>query len=141
MPWSHCDLPFILDTEDCPTCGVNKAEWTIQAEATRVFQIAARDWIELELLDTFDRPLAGERFVVTNAKGKVVKRYKPENVKTPLERLTQLAAQSLITFKPGVTLDALQAQAKSQSDLEAAQAMRRAKRDLFASFVKPRRRA
>lgn len=79
--------------------------------------------------------------LVTNAKGKVVKRYKPENVKTPLERLTQLAAQSLITFKPGVTLDALQAQAKSQSDREAAQAMRRAKRDLFASFVKPRRRA
>ncbi len=78
---------------------------------------------------------------ITNDKGKTVKRYKPQDVKTPLERLTQLAAQDLLTFQPGVTLAALQAQAKSQTDLAAAQAMQRAKRELFAGFVKPKRRA
>jgi hypothetical protein len=78
---------------------------------------------------------------ITNDKGKTVKRYKPQDVKTPLERLVQLAAQDLLTFQPGVTLAALQAQAKSQTDLAAAQAMQRAKRELFAGFVKPKRRA
>ena len=78
---------------------------------------------------------------VTNAKGKVVKRYRHEDVKTPLECLVQLAASNLVTFKPGSSLTALQAQAKTQTDLAAAQAMQRAKRDLFASFIKPRRQA
>lgn len=62
-------------------------------------------------------------------------------MKTPLECLTKLAAGKLVTFKTGVTLAALQAQANLQTDLAAAQAMRRAKSDLFARFIKPRRRA
>ncbi len=78
---------------------------------------------------------------VTTPKGKIVKRYRHEDVKTPLECLTKLAADKLVTFKVGVTLAALQAQANSQTDLAAAQAMRRAKSDLFARFVKPGRRA
>jgi hypothetical protein len=78
---------------------------------------------------------------ITNDKGKTVKRYKPQDVKTPLERLTELAPLGLVTFKPGVTLAALQDQAKSQTDLAAAQAMQSAKRELFAGFVKPKRRA
>jgi hypothetical protein len=78
---------------------------------------------------------------ITNDKGKTVKRYKPQDVKTPLERLTALAAHNPIAFQSGITLEALQAQAKSQTDLAAAQAMQRAKRELFASFVKPKRRA
>jgi hypothetical protein len=78
---------------------------------------------------------------VTNAKGKIVKRYRHEDVKTPLECLAQLSANNWATFKPGISLAALQAQAKSQTDLAAAQAMQRAKSDLFATFVKPRRRA
>lgn len=78
---------------------------------------------------------------VTNAKGKLVKRYKHEDVKTPLERLAQLSAQGLVTFKTGITIDALQARAKSQTDLAAAQAMQRAKSELFALFAKPKRRA
>jgi len=78
---------------------------------------------------------------VTNAKGKIVKRYRHEDVKTPLECLTQLAAKKLVTFSPGVTLAALMMQARLQTDLVAAQAMQRAKSDLFASFAKPRRRA
>lgn len=78
---------------------------------------------------------------VTNAKGKIVKRYRHEDVKTPLACLTQLAANNLATFKPGISLAALQAQAKSQTDLAAAQAMQQAKSELFASFAKPRRHA
>jgi hypothetical protein len=78
---------------------------------------------------------------VTNAKGKIVKRYRHADVKTPLESLVQLAAQKRVTFKPGVTLAALMTQARSQTDLAAAQAMQRAKSDLFASFAKTRRRA
>ena len=78
---------------------------------------------------------------VTTPKGKIVKRYRHEDVKTPLECLTKLAAGKLVTFKTGGTLAALQAQANLQTDLAAAQAMRRAKSDLFARFIKPRRRA
>jgi transposase InsO family protein len=78
---------------------------------------------------------------VTTPKGKVVKRYRHQDVKTPLECLTKLTAEKLVTFKPDVTLAALQAQANSQTDLVAAQAMRKAKSDLFARFVKPKRRA
>ncbi|MBK7674027.1 MAG: transposase family protein [Candidatus Accumulibacter sp.] len=79
--------------------------------------------------------------LIRNAKGKLVKRYKHEDVKTPLERLLLLDAEGLVTFKPGITRDTLKIQAKSQTDLAAAQAMQRAKRELFASFVKPKRRA
>ena len=77
--------------------------------------------------------------LTTNAKGKVVKRYRHENVKTPLECLVQLSEKGLVTLKAGATVAAMQAQAKSQTDLAAAQAMQRAKRDLFARFVKPKR--
>ena len=79
--------------------------------------------------------------MITNHKGKTVKRYKPQDVKTPLECLTELAPLGRVTFKPGVTLAALQVQAKSRTDLAAAQAMQSAKRELFATFVKPKRRA
>jgi transposase InsO family protein len=78
---------------------------------------------------------------VTNAKGKIVKRYRHEDVKTPLECLTLLSANHLATLRPGITLAALQAQANSQTDLAAAKAMQQAKYELFASFEKPRRRA
>lgn len=79
--------------------------------------------------------------LIRNAKGKLVRRYKHEDVKTPLERLVPLDAEGLVTFKPGMTLDTLKIQAKSQTDLDAAQTMQSAKRELFASFVKPKRRA
>lgn len=78
---------------------------------------------------------------VVSAKGKIVKRYKHENVKTPLECLAQLSAEGRVTFRDGINLAALQAQARSQTDLAAAQAMQRAKSELFARFVKPERRA
>ena len=78
---------------------------------------------------------------IINPKGKIIKRYKDEDVKTPLECLVQLNVKGLVTLKEGVTLDALQARAKSKTDLAAAQEMQRAKSELFASFVKPKRRA
>lgn len=78
---------------------------------------------------------------IISPKGKIIKRYKHKDVKTPLECLAQLSKKGLVTLKKGVTLDALQAQAKSQTDLAAAQAMQRAKSELFARFVKPKRRA
>jgi len=74
-------------------------------------------------------------------KGKVVKCYRREDVKTPLECLATLAANGRVTFKPEVTLASLQAQARSQTDLAATQTMQQAKGALFASFEKPRRRA
>ena len=74
-------------------------------------------------------------------KGKIIKRYKHEEVKTPLECLAQLCEKGLVTLKQGTTLKALQVLAKSKTDLAAAQEMQRAKSELFASFVKPKRRA
>lgn len=74
-------------------------------------------------------------------KGKIIKRYKRDEVKTPLECLAQLCEKGFATLKEGVTLTALQAQAASKTDLAAAQEMQRAKSELFASFVKPKRRA
>ena len=78
---------------------------------------------------------------VVSPKGKIVKRYPYENVKTPLECLEQLCAKKLVVLKPDITLAALQAQAHSQTDLAAAQTMQQAKRILFTRFVKPKRRA
>ena len=78
---------------------------------------------------------------IENAKGKVVKRYRHEDVKTPLDCLALLNTQDLVTFREGITLTALQAQASAQTDLAAAQAMQQAKRELFATFIKPLRRA
>jgi hypothetical protein len=71
---------------------------------------------------------------VTSDKGKVVKRYENKNVKTPLMCLAELKEQGLVTFKAGVTLEGLLAQAASMTDLAAAQQMGQAKADLFALF-------
>ena len=68
---------------------------------------------------------------VVSPKGKIIKRYLHEDVKTPLECLALLDAKGLVKFKKGNTL---QAQAKVQTDLQAAQAMQQAKAALFATF-------
>lgn len=75
---------------------------------------------------------------VTSPKGKIVKRYRHEDVKTPLACLVLLSGHKLVRFKASITLQALQAQASSQSDLVAAQAMQKAKADLFAQFNQPK---
>jgi transposase InsO family protein len=73
-----------------------------------------------------------------SAKGKVVKRYRNEDVKTPLAFLAQLSEKGLVRFKAGSSLKALLSQANSQTDLAAAQAMQRAKAELFTMFNKPK---
>ena len=78
---------------------------------------------------------------ITSPKGKIVKRYKDEDVKTPLECLAQLCKKGFVTLKKGITLEALEAEAKSKTDLVSAQEMQRAKSELFASFLKQKRRA
>jgi hypothetical protein len=67
-------------------------------------------------------------------KGKVIKRYRHEDVKTPLAALRQLCDKGLARLKAGVTLAALQALADAQTDLAAAQHMQRAKAELFQLF-------
>jgi len=74
---------------------------------------------------------------ITSPKGKIVKRYKHADVKTPLERLSELAAQGLVTFKAGITLNSLTQTAKGKTDLEAAEEMQKAKAALFAKFNRP----
>lgn len=74
-------------------------------------------------------------------KGRIIKRYKDEDVKTPLECLAQLRKKGSATLQQGITIEALEAQAKSKTDLAAAQEMQLAKSKLFASFIKPKRRA
>jgi len=78
---------------------------------------------------------------IISPKGKVVKRYKDEDVKTPLECLAQLCEKGFATLKKGVALETLEARAKSKTDLAAAQEMQLAKSNLFASFIRPKRRA
>jgi transposase InsO family protein len=74
-------------------------------------------------------------------KGKIIKRYRHEDVKTPLACLRQLCDKGLARLKPGVTLAALQARADAQTDLAAAQQMQRAKAELFELFNKHRARS
>ncbi len=77
---------------------------------------------------------------VVSEKGKIIKRYKHKDVKTPLECLVQLNEKDLVKFKAGITLEDLLAQAIEKTDLEAAQEMRKAKAELFELFNKHRRK-
>jgi len=67
---------------------------------------------------------------IVDAKGRTRKRYRDEDVMTPYEKLKSLdhAEQHL---KPGVTFEQLDTVAHSTSDLNAAQAVTRARNDLF----------
>lgn len=76
-----------------------------------------------------------------SAKGKVVKHYHRNDVKTPLERLSELYAKGLARLKPGVAMTDLHTRAKAQTDLAAAQAMQRAKAALFERFNASKTRA
>ncbi len=76
-----------------------------------------------------------------NPKGKVVKIYKHEDVKTPLEALVLLNKLGLVKFKTLTMLADLLAQAKQKTDLAAAQEMQQAKHELFDGFAKQKRRA
>ncbi len=75
---------------------------------------------------------------IVSDKGKIIKRYKHKDVKTPLECLVLLDAKGLVTFRKGITLEDLLAKAKGQTDLQAAQEMQKAKTELFELFNKPK---
>ena len=75
---------------------------------------------------------------IVSPKGKVIKRYHNKDVKTPLACLAQLSEKGLVRFKNGITLHDLQTRANAQTDLAAAQAMQKAKADLFTLFNKPK---
>lgn len=98
------------------------------------YQDTFNPWLNLH------RPCLYATSVVTE-KGKVVKRYRNADAKTPLECLVQLADKGLVTFRDGVSLAALQTQAKTRTDLAATQAMQLAKQALFDSFTRQKRRA
>ena len=76
-----------------------------------------------------------------STKGKVVKVYKKEDVKTPLEALVLLDKQGLVTFKTKTILAELLVQAQKKTDLAAAQEMQREKSKLFTGFTEQKRRA
>ena len=76
---------------------------------------------------------------IVSPKGKIVKRYKHKDVKTPLECLVLLDKQGLVAFKTSATLTALLVQSKQMTDLAAAQQMQHAKSRLFTSFAKQKR--
>ena len=69
-------------------------------------------------------------------KGKIIKRYKHKDVKTPLECLVRLNEKGLVTFKAGIKLEDLLVRAREKTDLQAAQEMQKAKADLFELFNK-----
>ena len=73
---------------------------------------------------------------VVSEKGKIIKRYKHKDVKTPLECLVLLNEKDLVKFKVGITLEDLLAQAGEKTDLQAAQEMQKAKAELFELFNK-----
>ena len=77
---------------------------------------------------------------VVSAKGKVIKRYKNQNAKTPLECLALLHEKDLVTFKAGTTLDDLLTKARHKTDLQAAQDMQKAKSALFELINTPKRK-
>jgi len=75
---------------------------------------------------------------IVSEEGKIIKRYKHKDVKTPLECLVLLNEKGLVTFKAGITLEDLLAQAGEKTDLQAAQEMQKAKAELFELFNKPK---
>ncbi len=77
----------------------------------------------------FHRPclFATER---ADAKGKVRRTYRAQDVRTPLEKLKSLPDAASF-LKEGTTFDALDRAAAAQSDLQAAKTLNRARNALF----------
>lgn len=105
MPWAHCGLEFILDDEPCPTCGVDKVDWTVQVDKTRTFVVgrgAKRDpWLDVALRDAAGRPAAGRAYRVELADGRVVDGALDEHGRARIER--PVAGECHVAF-PGTSL-------------------------------------
>ena len=98
------------------------------------YQEVFNDWLNLH------RPCLFATEVVSD-KGKIKKVYKNKDAKTPLECLVLLDKKGLVTFKSATMLTSLLDKAEERTDLEAAQAMQKAKADLFALFNRPGRKS
>jgi transposase InsO family protein len=85
------------------------------------YQETFNPWLNLH------RPCLFATLIISNERASSSSATKHEDVKTPLECLVQLKAKGWVTLKKGITLEALQALAKSKTDLAAAQEMQRAK--------------
>lgn len=70
-----------------------------------------------------------------DAKGRIRKRYRYEEMRTPFEKLKSLPGADRY-LKPGITLEQLDAVAYAISDNEAAQRLNQARADLFRSINK-----
>lgn len=70
-----------------------------------------------------------------NEKGKVVKKYPYKNIMTPYEKLKSLDASDHY-LKPGITFAWLDKLAAEITDLEAAQKLRQAQKDLFQKIFR-----
>ena len=70
---------------------------------------------------------------VTDARGKIRKRYPLAGVMTPFEKLKSIPAMGSF-LKPGITLDSLKIESKRLSDNEAAKPLQQAKQQLFHSI-------
>ena len=68
-----------------------------------------------------------------DARGKIVKRYPQRLVQTPLEKLAALSP-ACRNLRPGISLRALQHQARAMSDNEAADRLQKARAALFESI-------
>lgn len=94
MPWSHCDIPFLLDSENCTSCGFSKAEWTVEFERTRQFVVTTqRYWIELELVGPTGEAVGGEAYRVTTGKGKTIEGSLDEKGFARVERVGKAPCQ------------------------------------------------
>lgn len=72
MPWQHCGRT-LADTDPCPECGLEKAQWTVEFEVTRTFQVKrSPGGVRVIVVDARERPLEGEPFRAELDDGRVV---------------------------------------------------------------------
>ena len=62
MPWTHCGDSITDDLEECPACGIKKADWTLFFNRTRTFTIARKKKAQLKirLWDEEEEDVLGE---------------------------------------------------------------------------------
>lgn len=85
--------------------------------------------------------LASDASDVISPKGKVTKRHRLADAKTPLACLRLLCDEGLTQLQAGLTRAALQALAGAQTDLAAAQQMQRARAELLELCDRPSKQA
>lgn len=71
MPWQHCDRT-LADTDPCPACGIEKAQWTVEFEVTRTFQVKRAAGVRVVVVDAREQPLEGEPFRAELDDGRVI---------------------------------------------------------------------